>query len=146
MGENQYVAAQIDEDSPLYQRFAEYEESQGFESRSEAVRSVLRTALEEELSDDDPAADLVDSDPNRPDGLLGGLLYDANEMKHDALLISGVFWALSSMLTLPFGLEVLFLVPALAYALTATMGWLEVARSAISPKSESDTADVGVEA
>jgi len=47
MGEKQYVAAQIDEDSPLYQQFAEYEESEGFESRSEAVRSLLRQGLDD---------------------------------------------------------------------------------------------------
>lgn len=48
MGENQYVAAQIDEDSPLYQQFAEYEREGGFESRSEAIRSVMRSGLNAE--------------------------------------------------------------------------------------------------
>ena len=46
MGEKQYVAAQIDEDSPLYQQFEDYENSEGFESRSEAVRSLLRQGLD----------------------------------------------------------------------------------------------------
>lgn len=41
------IAAQMDDGSPLYETFREYEETGGFESTSEAVRSAMRAGLEE---------------------------------------------------------------------------------------------------
>ena len=40
------IGAQVSHDSQLHERFEEYEEEMGFESRSEAVRSLLRTGLD----------------------------------------------------------------------------------------------------
>lgn len=46
MSEKDTIAAQVRRDSPLHQRFEEYEEERRFESRSEAVRSLLRAGLD----------------------------------------------------------------------------------------------------
>lgn len=40
------IAAQVSHDSQLHERFEEYEEEMGFESRSEAVRTLLRSGLD----------------------------------------------------------------------------------------------------
>jgi len=40
------IGAQVSHDSQLHERFEDYEEEMGFESRSEAVRSLLRTGLD----------------------------------------------------------------------------------------------------
>jgi len=90
MGERQYVAAQIDEDSPLYQDFSEYEESEGFESRSEAVRSLLRQGLDEER--EDPFAD-------RPSGALAGLLWESRQLRHQFVIAGLVAVMLSTLMT-----------------------------------------------
>ena len=47
MAEKDTIAAQVRKDSPLHTRFEEYEEEQKFESRSEAVRALLRAGLDE---------------------------------------------------------------------------------------------------
>ena len=46
MVEKDTISAQVRKDSPLYERWEEYEEEQKFESRSEAVRALLRTGLD----------------------------------------------------------------------------------------------------
>lgn len=46
MPEKDTIAAQVRKDSPLHERFVEYEEEQKYESRSEAVRSLLRAGLD----------------------------------------------------------------------------------------------------
>jgi len=46
MAEKDTIAAQVRKDSPLHTRFEEYEEEQKYESRSEAVRSLLRAGLD----------------------------------------------------------------------------------------------------
>lgn len=54
MVEKDTISAQVRKDSPLYERWEEYQEEQKFESRSEAVRALLRTGLdkyEEEQED-----------------------------------------------------------------------------------------------
>jgi len=45
MAEKDTIAAQVRKDSPLHTRFEEYEEEQKYESRSEAVRALLRAGL-----------------------------------------------------------------------------------------------------
>lgn len=55
MAEKDTIAAQVRRDSPLHERFEEYQEEQKFESRSEAVRALLRAGLdahEEEQQED----------------------------------------------------------------------------------------------
>jgi len=46
MAEKDTIAAQVRKDSPLHTRFEEYEEEQKYESRSEAVRALLRAGLD----------------------------------------------------------------------------------------------------
>jgi Arc/MetJ-type ribon-helix-helix transcriptional regulator len=46
MVEKETIAAQVRNDSPLHTRFEEYEEERKFESRSEAVRALLRAGLD----------------------------------------------------------------------------------------------------
>jgi len=45
------IGAQVSHDSQLHERFEEYEEEMGFESRSEAVRALLRTGLDHHQED-----------------------------------------------------------------------------------------------
>ena len=47
MSEKDTIAAQVSYDSSLHERFEEYEEDMRFESRSEAVRMLLRAGLDE---------------------------------------------------------------------------------------------------
>lgn len=46
MVEKDTISAQVRKDSPLYERWEEYQEEQKYESRSEAVRALLRTGLD----------------------------------------------------------------------------------------------------
>lgn len=46
MSERDTIGAQVSHDSQLHERFEDYEKEMGFESRSEAVRSLLRTGLD----------------------------------------------------------------------------------------------------
>jgi len=110
---------------------------------SEAIRSLLRTALEETERDE---GQIAESDPDRPDTVRAALLYDAESMKHDALLISGVFTALFALFALPFGLEVLFLLPAVAYALTAFVGYAEAWVLGASTRRDEEASRTKVEA
>ena len=47
MSKKDTIAAQVSHDSQLHERFEEYEEELRFESRSEAVRTLLRTGLDQ---------------------------------------------------------------------------------------------------
>lgn len=47
MSEKDTIAAQVRYDSSLHDRFEEFEEQRGFESRSEAVRTLMRAGLDE---------------------------------------------------------------------------------------------------
>lgn len=47
MSEKDTIAAQVRYDSSLHERFEEFEEQRGFESRSEAVRTLMRAGLDE---------------------------------------------------------------------------------------------------
>ena len=113
MGENQYVAAQIDEDSPLYQEFAVYEDTEGFESRSEAVRSLLRQGLKNETTHP------LDE---RPDSTLAGWLWKARQDIHMFVLVAVVSLLVSTLTAsavIAVGAQLLALAYALAVLLVA---------------------------
>ena len=46
MSEKEYMSAKVDADSPLYQRFERVVEEEGYESKSEAVRALIRDGLD----------------------------------------------------------------------------------------------------
>lgn len=46
MSEKEYMSAKVDADSPLYQRFEQVVEEEGYESKSEAVRALIRDGLD----------------------------------------------------------------------------------------------------
>lgn len=48
MGDNQFLNAQIDEDTELWAAFAEWKEEEGYESKSEAVRAAVRRGVMDE--------------------------------------------------------------------------------------------------
>lgn len=48
MGDNQFLNAQIDEDSELWAAFDEWKEQEGYESKSEAVRAAVRRGVMDE--------------------------------------------------------------------------------------------------
>ena len=95
----------------LNERVEQYKDEQGM-TASEALRDLVRSGLDSKQN----------SRPNTP---LRALLYDAAGMKHRALVFAAVFVAVFALVSLPLGLEVLFLVPAAGYALTAVVGFLE---------------------
>lgn len=47
MGDNQFLNAQIDEDTELWAAFDEWREQEGYESKSEAVRAAVRRGVME---------------------------------------------------------------------------------------------------
>ena len=46
MGESKQISAKVDEDSTLYKEFVKFEEERGYQSRSEAVRALMRESLD----------------------------------------------------------------------------------------------------
>jgi VIT1/CCC1 family predicted Fe2+/Mn2+ transporter len=48
MGDNQFLNAQIDEDTELWAAFDEWKEEEGYESKSEAVRAAVRRGVMDE--------------------------------------------------------------------------------------------------
>lgn len=55
------LSAQISTESALHDEFEEYQEQQGFESKSEAVRSAVREGIEYRSNASDRAAELAGS-------------------------------------------------------------------------------------
>jgi len=91
---------------------------------AEALRHLIRTGLEEAQKD---AVDKFEEahdrqHPGRPDTMFAGLLYDAKDLRHSAILISGVALVAYSMLAAP--LSYAFLAVAGAYAATAVAGFV----------------------
>ena len=105
------LGARVDADGSLYQEFEQFEKSGGFESRSEAIRAVMRAGL-----DGKNTGPLDD----RPESALAGLLWDARRDIHTFVLISLVAVGLS-MLTSGLA-SVAFGVLAGCYALTVFLG------------------------
>jgi hypothetical protein len=140
MGDKTYISSQVDEDSELYQRFEHYVDEKGHDNKSAAVRELVNSALENE---NNPWYD-----PNRPDGTLSALLYDAEQMKHTALLIAAVLIGVSGLVTapiLPGVVDGVMMLVALLYGLTAFFGFTAPVIRRLSPLSSNPTAD-GVEA
>jgi Arc/MetJ-type ribon-helix-helix transcriptional regulator len=54
------LSAQLQADSPLHDRFEEFRDVEGFESKSEAVRAALRLGLDDYESDDGPDRSATD--------------------------------------------------------------------------------------
>jgi len=130
------LGAQVEEDSELYEEFEEYKEDNAM-TNSEALRSLMRSGLEAQSSEGN-------DDPDRPPGVVNSLLFDAEKMKHDAVLIAAGFTIVWALLALPFALEAVALVPAGLYALTAALGFYEWARRKVAAggtTDESSTAD-----
>lgn len=57
MSDRHMLSAQLQTDSPLNERFEEFRECEGFESKSEAVRAAMRIGLDEYHSDGRSALD-----------------------------------------------------------------------------------------
>jgi len=92
------VAAQFDEQSPLYQRFKQWENAQGFETTSEAVREAIRRSFD-----------------NRPSGLLARFVYDAKQDLHKFLFIAVGSLFMFSMSPPFYGVEYVFAAVAVIY-------------------------------
>lgn len=45
MGDDQFLNAQVDEDTELWTAFDEFQETEGYESKSEAVRAAVRRGV-----------------------------------------------------------------------------------------------------
>jgi len=60
MSDRHMLSAQLQTDSPLNERFEEFRETEGFESKSEAVRAALRLGLDDYESDDGPDRSATD--------------------------------------------------------------------------------------
>lgn len=58
--ETKTVSAALEVDSKLFEEFEEYQEKNGMTSKSEAVRTLLRAGLAEQMHDDDDDRDARD--------------------------------------------------------------------------------------
>jgi len=117
VGDTQYITTKVDEESDLYQRFDRYLEEAGHGNKAAATRQLVKSALD----DWEEQAELG-YDPDRPDTVLRALLYDAKQLRHTAILISGVLFVAYSMLAAP--LSYGFLAVSGAYAATAVLGFV----------------------
>lgn len=107
-----------------------YQEENNLETRSNAIEVLV----EESLADD----------PERPEGLLGSLLYDAEQMKHTALLVAAVLVAVSGLVTapiLPGVVDGLLMLVATLYLLTAFFGFTAPIVRRLSPSPAAGGAD-----
>lgn len=105
------LGARVDPDGSLYQEFEQFEKSGGFESRSEAIRAVMRAGL-----DGKNTGPLDD----RPESALAGLLWDARRDIHTFVLIVLVSIGLSVLTS---GIaSMVFLGIAGLYSLTVSVG------------------------
>jgi len=52
-----YLNAQLDEDTELWQEFTEFQESEGYQSKSEAVRAAVRRGIMDDLHEEGDEAD-----------------------------------------------------------------------------------------
>jgi hypothetical protein len=118
VGDKQYITTKVDEESDLYRRFETYLEEAGHGNKSAATRQLVKSALDDWEEKQQPG-----HDPERPDTVLRALLYDADQMKHTALLISAVLATLSLALTLPFYAQAPLLVFSALYGTTSFLGF-----------------------
>lgn len=107
----------------LDDRYIEYRDGNDM-TDAEALRHLIRTGLEEAQKD---AVDRLEEahdrqHPGRPDTMLAGLLYDARDLRHSAVLISGVLFVAYSMFASP--LSYGFLAVSGAYAVAAVLGFV----------------------
>ena len=57
MSDREMLSAQVSKDSALWDDFQAYQERNGFESRSEALRSALRQGVDADEEDDSPTVE-----------------------------------------------------------------------------------------
>jgi len=62
MGESKQIAAKVDEDSTLYKEFVKFKEERGYQSRSEAVRALMRESLDPGGAESQPQKQIEPSD------------------------------------------------------------------------------------
>lgn len=105
------LGVQFDPDSELLEDFEEYKEENGFTSRAETMRHLMREQLHGDPLDD------------RPETLLAGLLWDARRDIHTFFAVS-LLAAVLSVLTGGL-LEIGFAVLSLSYLLTVTVGFID---------------------
>jgi len=101
------LGARVDKNGSLYKEFERFEKSGGFESRSEAIRAVMRAGLKEKNTGP------LDE---RPDSTLAGWLWKARQDIHTFVLVA-VVSLLVSTLTASVVISVGAQLIALAYAL-----------------------------
>jgi hypothetical protein len=105
------LGVQFDPDAELLDDFEEYKENNGFTSRAETMRHLMREQLHGDPLDD------------RPDTVLAGLLWDARRDVHK-FLIAGVLAFLAGQLAM--GLVATgFFVVAGGYGFTVTVAGLD---------------------
>lgn len=141
MGNKEYITTKVDEESDLYQRFEAYLEEAGHGNKSAATRQLVKSALDDWEDQQRPG-----HAPDRPDTVLRALLYDADEMKHTALLISAVLLTLSAAVTLPMYAEVPLLAGSGLYAATAVVGFATRALGKFAGETPDAAADAEVNA
>jgi hypothetical protein len=105
------LGVQFDPDAELLDEFEEYKENNGFTSRAETMRHLMREQLHQDPLDD------------RPDTVLAGLLWDARRDVHK-FLIAGILCFLAGQLATGLVATGFFLV-ACGYGLTVTVAGLD---------------------
>ena len=73
------LGARVDKNGSLYKDFERFEKSGGFESRSEAIRAVMRAGLKEKNTGP------LDE---RPDSTLAALLWNARRKTHTFVMVA----------------------------------------------------------
>ena len=105
------LGVQFDPDSELLEEFEQYKENNGFTSRAETMRHLMREQLQGDPLDD------------RPETTLAGLLWDARRDIHTFFAVS-LLAAVLSVLTGGL-LELAFGTLSLLYLLTVTVGFVD---------------------
>ena len=107
------LGARVDKNGSLYKDFERFEKSGGFESRSEAIRAVMRAGLKEKNTGP------LDE---RPDSTLAGWLWKARQDIHTFVLVALVGLLVSTMtgsVVIWFGAQLLAVSYSLAVLLVA---------------------------
>ena len=124
MGSRENLAAQVDTDAALYERFEEFREMNGFESKSEAVRQAIRRGL-----------------TDRPETPLAALLYDARQNKHTFLLVAIVAFVGGTLVPGVLAAQVVLYGISVLYSLTFLVGMADAALDERLSAPSSDASD-----
>lgn len=130
MGDDQFLNAQVDEDTELWTAFAEFKEQKGYESKSEAVRAAVRAGVmdedEDELSTDELRELMQQQQRNARVGLWQSSILTTALL----LAVSALVVGLSSLLvfvptTEAAVISALLLVLSVACIGAVRLGWVE---------------------